>query len=155
IDRTTLGPEGKSESAAASRSEPGQPKVRVRGSSNVMDLLSYDFAPFAVRSDLAEAHRRFWRRLARPGAWWTGVERVAIAAETRNARSCQLCRTRKSALSPNVISGEHDNRGTLPPPAVEAVHRIVSDPGRLSKPWLDSTLAAGLAVEAYVELVGT
>jgi hypothetical protein len=120
-----------------------------------MGLLSYDSAPLPVRSDLAEAHRRFWRRLARPGAWWTGVERVAIAAETRNARSCGLCRKRKSALSPKVIPGQHDHLGSLPPPAVEAIHRIVTDPGRLSRPWLDSTLAAGLAVEAYVELVGT
>jgi hypothetical protein len=38
-----------------------------------------------VREDLAAAHDRAWARLARAGTWWTGAERVAIAAEARRA----------------------------------------------------------------------
>ena len=37
--------------------------------------------------------------------------------------------------------------------AVEAIHRIVSDPGRLSESWYRRTVAAGLSEEAYVELL--
>jgi hypothetical protein len=120
-----------------------------------MSRISYESISLRVRPDLAEAHERFWRRLARPGSWWTAAERVAIGAEARHARACALCRKRKDAVSPNAVQGEHDHLGKLSAPAVDAIHRIVTDPGRLTKPWLDRLLAAGLPVEAYVELVGT
>ena len=41
-----------------------------------------------------------WRR---PGAWWTGAERVAIAAAVRQARHCALCQARRSALAPAAV----------------------------------------------------
>src|SRR5688500_12860794 len=110
--------------------------------------ISYASAPFPVRDDLAEAHERFWRRLAAPGAWWSGAERVAIAAETRAARGCRLCGERKQALSPSAVSGTHDRATELSSAAVEAIHRVTTDPGRLSRAWLDRTLAEGVSVEA-------
>jgi hypothetical protein len=106
--------------------------------------------PEAMRA----AHRRAWQRLAAPGAWWTGAERVAIAAEVRAARTCTLCRERKAALSPHAIAGEHAATAPLPAPAVEAAHRIASDPGRLTRAWHEKTLAAGLSDAHYVELLG-
>jgi hypothetical protein len=33
-----------------------------------------------VRDDLAEAHRLAWEHLAGPGSWWTGRQRVELAA---------------------------------------------------------------------------
>ena len=33
-----------------------------------------------VRDDLAEAHRLAWEHLAAPGSWWSGAERVELAA---------------------------------------------------------------------------
>ena len=33
-----------------------------------------------VRDDLAEAHRLAWEHVARPGSWWTGAQRVELAA---------------------------------------------------------------------------
>jgi len=51
----------------------------------------YASAPIAIRGDLAAAHTRAWERLGRPGAWWDGGQRVAIAAETRHAPACALC----------------------------------------------------------------
>lgn len=116
--------------------------------------ISYDHAPFPVRPELAAAHTRLWRRLAAPGAWWSGAERVAIAAEARNARVCAACRERKQALSPYTVAGEHDHLGALPAAAVDAVHRIATDPGRLTRRWLDGVLAGGLGDAAYVEIVG-
>jgi hypothetical protein len=119
-----------------------------------MSEFSYADAPVAVRADLPEAHRRAWRRLAAPGTWWTGEERVAIAAEVRNAARCGLCRRRKAALSPQAEEGEHDALGALPDAAVDVIHRVVTDPARLSRPWFEKTLAGGLSDAQYVEIIG-
>ena len=119
-----------------------------------MSEISYGSAPFPVREDLPAAHRRAWRRLAEPGTWWTGAERLAIAAEVRNARRCRLCAERKEALSPDGVSGEHAALGALPEAALEVVHRLTTDNGRLSRAWFDKTLAAGLDDVRYVETVG-
>lgn len=110
--------------------------------------------PHPIRADIGDAHRWYWERLARPGAWWTGAERVAIAAEVRRAPGCRLCTERKTALSPGMVAGEHDSDGRLPAPAVDAVHRIVTDASRLSKSWLEKLHADGLGDGHYVELVG-
>jgi len=107
----------------------------------------------AIRDDLAKAHARAWERIGRPGTWWDGAARVAIAAETRHASSCRLCRRRKEALSPTAIEGTHDSLGALPEIVVEVVHRVRTDPGRLSERWFRSVLAAGLSEEQYVETV--
>jgi hypothetical protein len=42
----------------------------------------------------------------------------------------------------------------LPTPAIEAIHRIRTDPARLTRRWLADVLAEALSVERYVELVG-
>ncbi len=119
-----------------------------------MFAIRYDAAAVPVRSDLPEAHTRAWQRLAAPGTWWTGAERVAIAAETRAAASCALCRERKAALSPGAATGKHTSVSTLSDAAVEAIHRISSDPGRLSKRWFTDLASQGLGDAAYVEIVG-
>src|SRR5262245_31381930 len=101
-----------------------------------MQELAYSAALVPVRDDFAAAHTRFWRRWASPGAWWTGAERVAIAAEVRHARHCVLCKTRRAALArlrrrgnrvvgmprfrasspftPAAFEGHHDHLGALP-----------------------------------------
>jgi len=107
-----------------------------------------------VRDDITEAHRRAWQRLAAPGTWWTGKERVAIAAEARNAVRCTLCKERKAALSPHTVEGTHDGLGVLTEGVVDVIHRVVTDPGRLSKEWYEQVLAAGLEDTHYVEIIG-
>jgi alkylhydroperoxidase family enzyme len=107
-----------------------------------------------IRSDLAGAQTESWARLGRPGTWWSAAERVAIAAEARAARRCELCVARKAALSPYGLPGRHEARGALAAPYVDAIHRVVTDPGRLTERWLDSMRVAGLEDERYVELVG-
>ena len=106
-----------------------------------------------IRDDLAAAHARAWARIARPGTWWDGAARVAIAAETRNATRCALCRRRKEALSPLAIEGIHDSLGRLPEIVVEVVHRVRTDPGRLGERWYHGVIARGLTAEQYVEIV--
>ena len=120
-----------------------------------MQVLAYRAALGPVRDDFAAAHARFWKRLASPGAWWTGTERVAIVAEVRHARHCALCQARRKTLTPAVVEGHHDHLGALPDAAVDVIHRVVTDPGRLSQKWFTETLAAGLSAEQYVEIIGT
>jgi hypothetical protein len=105
------------------------------------------------RSDLAAAQADAWAGIGATGTWWTGVERVAIAAETRHAAGCRLCAARQEALSPSMVAGDHDSLGTLPSSAIEAIHRIRTDPGRLGESWYRGVIAAGLDEERYVELV--
>ena len=113
----------------------------------------YASAPYAIRDDLAAAHARAWSRIARPGTWWDGTARVAIAAEARNAPSCTLCRRRKEALTPISIEGTHDSLDRLPEIVVEVVHRVRTDPGRLGERWYRDVIASGLTEEQYVEIV--
>jgi len=120
-----------------------------------MQAISYSAALVPVRDDFAAAHTRFWRRLASPGTWWTGAERVAIAAEVRQARHCALCQAQKAALTPAAVQGHHDHLGVLPDAAVEVIHRVVTDPGRLSQPWFTAIMTTGLSAEQYVEIIGT
>lgn len=107
-----------------------------------------------IRDDLATARERAWHRLSSPGTWWSASDRLAIVDETRRATRCGLCRARKEALSPYAIDGAHDGGGVLPENAVEAIHRIRTDSGRLRKAWFDEVMASGLTDAAYVEIVG-
>jgi hypothetical protein len=121
----------------------------------VTAAFDYSAAPFAIREDLAAAYARAWEGLARPGNWWTGAQRVALAAEVRAARSCRLCAERKAALSPMAVQGKHDGAGSLlVEPAVDAVHRIVTDATRLSRSFVEKLAADGLGDGHYVELLG-
>ena len=118
--------------------------------------INYHHALTPVRAEFGKAHQRFWERLANPGNWWTGAQRVAIAAEARHAVHCPLCQERKTALSPYTVTGEHARVSrNLPETAVDVVHRIMTDAGRLTRHWHESVCADDLTQEAYIEIVGT
>jgi len=122
------------------------------------ETLSFDYADHGedpIRHDLVLAHRRAWERLAEPGTWWTGRERVAIAAEARAAAYCSFCRKRREALSPFSEQGEHDEVSgeILPVAAIDAIHRIVTDATRLTSSWVDGLEGQGVPVTHYVELL--
>ncbi len=117
-----------------------------------MGAFDYSSAPVRVRGDIAAAQQQAWQAIGRPGTWWTGAQHVAIAAEARNAPSCKLCRARKEALSPFAISGEHDSSADLPAAAIDVIHRVITDPGRLTRSWFDSVLDQGLSDAEYVEV---
>lgn len=119
-----------------------------------MQAFSYSQSPYPIRDDLRAVFREFWGRLARPGSWWTGAERVAIAEESRNAVACRYCAERKAALSPYGFEGEHEHAGTLDPLVVDAIHRIITDQTRITQSYVDDNQAEGLSKEHYVELAG-
>ena len=119
-----------------------------------MSEIDYASASIKVRDDITEAHRLAWHRIGAPGTWWTGKERVAVAEEVRSALKCSLCKERKAALSPSAVQGSHDSPGVLPKGVVDVIHRVVTDPGRLSKEWYEQVLAGGLEDTHYVEIIG-
>ena len=107
--------------------------------------------PLPIRESLVREMEVAWKRLAGPGTWWTGAERLAIAAEARHATNCRLCQRRKEALSPYTHDGEHDAMCELAPAAVEAIHRLVTDAGRITENWVRSL---DLDETKYVEIIG-
>jgi len=87
--------------------------------------------------DEYESALRFeWNHLASPGAWWTGPERVSIAAEARLAAK---------GLPPT---------GTLPMAATEAARTVASEASSIRPSMIAGWEAAGLDPFAYVEIVG-
>ena len=120
-----------------------------------MNEISYGNAPYPVREDFAASHNRFWQRLAAPGNWLTGAERVNTAREIRQSQHCGLCRRRKEALSPYQVDGTHDVVCDLPDVMVEVIHRVTTDSARLTKYWFDGIMQQGLSEEQYVEIIGT
>lgn len=117
--------------------------------------LSLEGSSDPIRADLLDAHSATWTRIASPGTWLTGERRLAVAAEIRVARDqCAFCREIKNAISPSAPRGTHQTTGRLTAPEIELVHRVVSDPGRLSEQWAQSVLDSGLADGEYVEIVG-
>jgi hypothetical protein len=114
--------------------------------------VEYLGADAAVRDGLRDSHRALLDALRRPGNWFTGAERIAIAAESRRAPSCPLCIARKAALSPEQPRGEHERTpagSVLSAAVAEVAHRVRTDSGRLTRAWYDQligvvTLLAGL-----------
>lgn len=93
--------------------------------------------PYDARSDMAAGMRRDWHRLASAGTWWSGQERVAIAAVARAAQAGR-------AAESNVISDI----------AVEAARRLAVAPASTTREMVVSQPDTGLEHAAYVELTG-
>ena len=112
-----------------------------------------DYTLHPLRTDLSLALQRAWDRLSLPGTWWTGRQRLEIVAEARHAVSCQFCKDRKAALSPNMVQGTHDNQNNLTPAVVDCIHRIATDSGRLTEVWYKELLKQEVSECEYVEIV--
>ena len=93
--------------------------------------------PLPLGHDYIEGLNAEWTTLGEPGTWWTGAERVAIAAHARAARDG----------TPAPANDE------LPAPATEAATRLAASP-HLDAEWLAGLVADGLTPEAYVEIIG-
>ncbi len=119
-----------------------------------MSPFAYADRPDPIRGDLVAAHRRAWERLPRPGTWLDGAERVAVAAEVRAALGCALCRARRDALSPYAVAGEHDSASPLAPALIDAIHRITTDAGRITRKLPGELAAVGIDDARYVEMIG-
>ena len=122
-----------------------------------MDVAALSCAKMAdmtnVKQMISSAVDNAAASLSQPGDWLTGEQRRAAALEARNARTNELDQRRRQALSPNAVEGHHAATDVLSAEAMEVVHRIASDPGRLTRAWADEMMAT-LGEETYTELVG-
>ena len=112
-------------------------------------------AGYAARDDLARDLDTAWAHLARPGTWWAGTDRIAMAREIRHATSCAFCAECKKSLSPYAPKGTHDSVTGLSCAAIDVIHRVVTDPSRLTEVWFQRTIAAGLNEGEYAEIIAT
>lgn len=108
---------------------------------------------YPVRADLRDKHAEAWRLIARPGPFWNAEARVQMVHEARAALACDLCRRRKDALSPNVVQGTHDAASALPAAVIDMIHRVRTDPARMTRSVFDGVLDAGIPAESYLEAV--
>lgn len=119
-----------------------------------MPAFDYADAPYPIRADLIDAYQYAWQQLAQPGTWWSGTERVAIADECRLALTCEFCRSRKQALSPFApLEGQHQTHGILPETVVDLVHRLTTDPSRLTQSWVEQLCRERVSTGQYVEAI--
>lgn len=93
-------------------------------------------AVLPVSEEIRFALRGEWRRLASPGTWLTGEERVATASETRAARAGVDART-----------GLHSD-------FVEVAQTVSQVPGEITAAWVDNVVERLPDIATYVELVG-
>ncbi len=91
--------------------------------------------------------------LAAAGDWLTAEQRLEAWQHTRESRSNELDARRRQALSPNSIPDQHSAGQTLSATAIDVVHRLASDSGRLTRSWADQAMTE-LGEETYTELVG-
>ena len=105
---------------------------------------TYANASWPILERIREAHIRSWERLASAGDWWTGAERISIAAECRRA----------SALVDN-LSDPGPGPAPLPEAAVFAVHKLIGDLPNVTREWYEETINAdGMSDAHYIELLG-
>jgi len=111
-----------------------------------------------VRQDLTDAHVLVLTRLAHAGQWWTGAERLAIAAEARTARGCPLCAERKEAISPAMVTGNHQRaegmEDLLPENIVDPVHFVINDSARMTPDRLGDAIGGTITEAHLVEAIG-
>ena len=81
----------------------------MEGSMTAFEYSRYD-CPYPIRSDLPDTYRMIWAEIAKPGASWSGAERVAIAEATRGAAHCTYCAERKQAISPYAVGTINHSR---------------------------------------------
>lgn len=104
-------------------------------------------------SPVEHAQQHAAESLTRPGDWLSGAQRRAAWAQVRDARTNDLDQRRRNAVSPTAVDGRHTATDELTAEAMEVVHRVASDPGRLTRSWADEQIDA-LGEERYTELVG-
>ncbi|MEM8923884.1 MAG: hypothetical protein AAGD35_10310 [Actinomycetota bacterium] len=98
-------------------------------------LLADSILPVSERTAAGIANE--WDLLGRPGAWWTGAERVEIAAAGRAA-----------------LDGHTHPPGALPPAAAGMAMRVAAGPHTITRAVVDALAHDGVGAEAYVELIG-
>ena len=105
---------------------------------------AYADTTWTIADRIREAHIRSWERLAAPGEWWSGAERISIAAECRRA----------SALI-DGLSDPGAGPAELPEAALFTIHKLIGDLPNVTREWYEEvTTAEGMSDARYIELMG-
>ena len=108
-----------------------------------MPYFEYPTSVHPIRDDILAAQRSVWDRIATPGHWWTGAQRVAIAEQARAARAQ---RSEAPWLRDLPDAGER-----LPEAAVKTARMIAADAPKIEREWATQQVEA-LGDAAYIEL---
>ncbi|MFT4820482.1 MAG: hypothetical protein ACJAXW_003513 [Candidatus Azotimanducaceae bacterium] len=107
-----------------------------------------------IRDNVRQSHQAALDQIASPGTWFTAAERLAILSEARRAKQCSLCAKRKQAISPYIVDGHHESVTNLSTDAIEVIHRVITDSGRLTERWFIDMTSRDLTAEKYIEIIG-
>lgn len=118
--------------------------------------MSIDFSnsTISIRPQIQDALRREWSFLAAPGTWWSGAERVAIAAEARQA---MLESRSEQSLGDQAVGGERAaSRPTsiLDEHVTDVVRAVAADSPLITAEWVAGLESKGVAMPAYAEIIG-
>jgi hypothetical protein len=109
-------------------------------------------AQLPLSQHLRDSHLQSWTRIGSPGDFFSARDRIEMVSVARDATLCEFCEARKAALSPTAVTGEHLSGSTLSDVIVDMIHRLRTDPGRLTKSWFDQVTHA-ISRQEYVEIV--
>ena len=107
-----------------------------------MPSFDYALSPVEVSPEICAAHRAAWSRIASPGSWWTGAQRVEAA---------RLARVARAGRNDPPWQREAPASDLLPERAVDLIGRVAVDVHALNKDWAREA-SAELGDAAYVEL---
>lgn len=104
-----------------------------------------EIGELVLREDLQQALEFSRQRIASPGSWWTGPQRVALALHARAARS------QRGDAPWNREKANAGDAG-LPPAALEVAEVVAADAHRIDRAWASEKIET-LGDAAYVEIV--
>lgn len=109
-----------------------------------MAAFTFADASVTVTDEIAESQRDAWAQLGKTGTWWSGSERLAIAARARLAFG-------QRATPPWSRDLPADQPG-LPAETVAVVDQLALDAGKIDRDWASDAIAK-LGDGRYVELI--
>ena len=107
----------------------------------------YADSAYSIRPDLATAHASQLEKLSAPGTWGTGAQRLAVAAEAREAGY-------DAGVLEEPANGGAVAEVKLPEMARRVVRRLAVSPGDVNQAFYEEALNGGLSDAEYVEIVG-
>ena len=112
---------------------------------------SHEATDLQIRSDLTAAHAQVWEKLAAPGTWWSGSERLAVAEVVRSALSDTDPVPPWDSASK---SGRLPNDSVINSELQDAVYRLALHAGTLTEQWYQKMRdATGVTPQQWVEII--
>ena len=113
--------------------------------------LAHEATNLHIRSDLTAAHAHVWEKLAAPGTWWNGSERLAVAEVVRVALGDSDPVPPWDSASK---SGRLPNSSRISSELQDAVYRLAVHAGTLTEGWYQKMRdATGVTPQQWVEII--